>query len=302
MTAPLTAQEGDARGVRRILCEQIDEALEALAAKRVSDDDIHVARKSIKKARATLRLIRDAIPVSAYRRENTALRDAARPLSAIRDAKILLDALDRLARLYGPAGKQSAPAAFRHALVRQRNEIQRKTPKALSARRAREALSAARRRISRSKLKSGGWPSLCPGLERVYRQGRKAMSHSRRHPSADSLHEWRKQTKYLWHQLQTLCPLSPGRVGEFADQAHKLADYLGDDHDFAVLREKVIAQPKAFPGPGGAGALLALIERCQQQLRGKAFVVGRRIYAEKPAAFVARFGRYWRRWQEALVK
>jgi CHAD domain-containing protein len=296
MTTTLSPDDGDACGARRILCEQIDEAVEALRGKGVSDDDIHTARKAVKKARATLRLIRGAISRAAYRRENAALRDASRPLSAIRDAKIMPDALDRLAKLYGPAGEKSIPVAFRRALARERNKVQRDTPKAQCARESRDALVECRHRIARLKLNARGWPSLGPDLERVYRSARKAMNDAERHPTTGSLHEWRKQSKYLWHQLQTLSPLSSGAIGELADQAHKLADYLGDDHDLAMLREKIIAHPKSFPGAGGAGALLALIERCQRQLRGKAFVIGRRIYAEKPASFASRHGRYWQKW------
>jgi hypothetical protein len=41
-------------------------------------------------------LLRDALGKKAYRRENTALRDAARPLSAVRDGRVLLDALNSL--------------------------------------------------------------------------------------------------------------------------------------------------------------------------------------------------------------
>jgi len=58
------------------------------------------ARKSLKKARASLRLPRPALRDSDYRQENTSLRDAARPLSAARDAKVLPNTLRRLAHHY----------------------------------------------------------------------------------------------------------------------------------------------------------------------------------------------------------
>jgi hypothetical protein len=109
--------------------------------------------------------------------------------------------------------------------------------------------------------------------------------------------QWRKQTKYLWHQLQVLEPMRPGPLGELADQAHKLSDYLGDDHDLAVLREKVLQHRSTFKDEADLTAFLALLDRCQERLRAKAFLVGSRIYAEKPATFAARLGRYWQRWR-----
>ena len=60
---------------------RIKSALQTLVPKKSDDDSIHEARKELKKARATLRLLRDALGKKAYKRENTALRDAARPLS-----------------------------------------------------------------------------------------------------------------------------------------------------------------------------------------------------------------------------
>jgi CHAD domain-containing protein len=298
MSTELGRSEGNARGVHRILRAQIDDAQSELSGSRVSDESVHAARKSLKKARATLRLIRDAIPTTAYQRENRALRDAARPLSAARDARVMLDTLDRLEKLYGPAAKRSIPAELRDALERDQVTARRAMGSTNGARKPRAtSLAQVRGRISRLQVTAHGWEELGSGLKRVYRNGRRAMKQAKRTPTPDCLHEWRKQTKHLWHQLQVLQPLWPGTIGELADQAHKLSDYLGDDHDLAVLREKVAQRPELFQKPGGPGALLALIDRCQRQLREKAFLAGGRIYDERPRDLVARFSRYWQRWQ-----
>jgi CHAD domain-containing protein len=45
---------------------------------KLSGEAVHSARKELKKARATLRLLRDALSDAVYKRENAALRDAAR--------------------------------------------------------------------------------------------------------------------------------------------------------------------------------------------------------------------------------
>src|SRR5262245_2995118 len=90
------ASRVNARSVRAALQAQVTTALDHLQRAEPSDQDVHATRKCIKKTRASLRLLRDVIPVETYRRENETLRDAARPLSATRDAKILIDALDSL--------------------------------------------------------------------------------------------------------------------------------------------------------------------------------------------------------------
>ena len=78
------------------------------------------------------------------------------------------------------------------------------------------------------------------------------------------------------------------------DQAHKLADYLGDEHDLTVLRETALARHDCFSDEQTLPALLALIDRCQDALREKAIYLGLRLYEEKPKAFAARFGQYWK--------
>ena len=58
------------------------------------------------------------------------------------------------------------------------------------------------------------------GLKRVYRNGRDAFAVAQDDPSQEHLHEWRKQVKYLWHQLQVLQPIQLGQLTALADQAH----------------------------------------------------------------------------------
>jgi CHAD domain-containing protein len=289
----LRRDRADARGVRDILGTFAGEAADSLGGKRVSDADVHSARKAVKRARAALRLMRDALPPAVYKRENATLRDASRPLGAARDARVLVDSLGRLEKVYGPAAHHSVSPAFSRVLARECDEVHRGNTHA-----SREEILAIARRMAARRIESGGWKDIGPGLERTYAQGRKALRRAHAEPTPDRLHEWRKQTKYLWHQLQILEPLAPGRIGELADQAHKLADYLGDDHDFAVLRDKVVAHAPAF-GSSGNGALLALIDRCQARLREKAFLLGARIYEDKPRRFTRRFETRWRRWANA---
>ena len=75
-----------ARAVRRILCAQIGAARTALRG-HPGDARIHRARKSMKAARAALRLLRPLLPPLLFQRQNRLLRDAARELGCARDAQ-----------------------------------------------------------------------------------------------------------------------------------------------------------------------------------------------------------------------
>jgi CHAD domain-containing protein len=218
-------------------------------------------------------------------------------LSLIRDRKVLLDTLNRLVDRFPSTDELPPTEDLRRALRRERVATRRTSlqgPKPFRSSRA--ALQAVHHRAGRWRTGSGGWEVLGAGLKRVYGKGRKALAAAQADRTPAKLHEWRKQTKYLWHQLQLLEPLWPGMIGELADQAHKLSDYLGDDHDLSVLRDKVIELGEAL-AKSERRALLRLIDLCRTELRDKAMVLGRRLYEETPADFEVRFAQYWRDWR-----
>lgn len=294
--AELQPDEAGVSGVRRILLEWVAGAGDALHKKRISDANIHDARKQLKKSRAALRLLRDSIGEIAYRRENTALRDAARPLGVARDSKVLATALDDLVERYKPATRSLKLDKFRRVLRQEQSAARQAITQSL-ANKQRKALREVKVRGARWNMKGADWEVIGGGLWRIYRGGKKRMKTARRSRTNEDLHDWRKQVKYLWHQLQILEPVWPGPLGELADQSHKLADHLGDDHDLAVLRTKVGAHAETFQGKD-CDALIAVLDRRRKQLQNKAFRLGARIFQERPERFVGRIGQYWELWRD----
>jgi CHAD domain-containing protein len=187
---------------RDILAQQLGAAAQELAGR---NPNIHGARKQLKRARATLRLLRPAIGDEPYRHENIAARDAARPLSRARDEEVLSHALEGLVERFGSA---ASGVHFRH------------TAHALLARQQHDDIKAAlKRAMTRARawqLDDAGWDCIETGLRSTYRRARHALRRGRKDRATEVLHEWRKQTKYLWHQLQLLTPLAPGPIHEMA--------------------------------------------------------------------------------------
>jgi CHAD domain-containing protein len=298
--ARLKQSEAGTRGTRRIARRQVKSALKKLGRKTTSDRSVHSARKELKKARATLRLLRDALGRSTYKKENAALRDAARPLSEVRDGRVLLDALNSLLEYYGAPPATLRLTNFKRALSRRRTELRNKILEdGGPLRTARKALRDIRARSEKWHVGRHGWSVLGAGLKRTYVRGRGAFAQVMTTPTDESLHEWRKQTKYLWYQLEVFAPLGPGPVADVTEQAHQLADCLGDDHDLAVLHERAAQARDLFPSAAAHRALLNLIARCRAGLQGKAQQLGRRLYAEPPAVFTSRVGKYWHDWRHA---
>jgi CHAD domain-containing protein len=262
---------------REIFLRQVAAAIEELEQ---SKPNVHGARKQLKRARATLRLLRSAIGEDLYGRENVAARDAARPLSRARDDEVLSNALQGLLDHFG----RTAP----HMHLGQSSQ---KLP-AAQLDKIKAALKRCATRAEAWQLDAEGWDCIASGLRATYRRARRALRHARTDRATEDLHEWRKQTKYLWHQLQVLTPLATGPVGELADEFHHLADYLGDEHDLAVLRERVGA-PTTEISETASSALKTLIDRRREEFQDKALALGERLYADKSKAFVHRLEEHW---------
>ncbi len=139
------------------LCEQIDEACRHLSGGHPSGTHIHDARKAIKRSRATLRLVRDALPDRTYRLANETLRDAARPLSGVRDGRALIDSLDDVVVRERLEPRESM--SLRRALRQELRDLRRKMERDdRTFQRTLASLRAARNRVARSGLDPCGWP------------------------------------------------------------------------------------------------------------------------------------------------
>jgi hypothetical protein len=147
-------------------------------------------------------------------------------------------------------------------------------------------IEAARGRVAGWPLESDGFGAFEDGLRRIYRQGRRNMRASRKEPTAENLHEWRKRTKDLWYHLALLEAAWPPVMHTLADEAHELSDRLGDDHDLAVLHEW--AREHA-----DASSLEAGVTERRLRLHAEAFAYGARLYADKPSVFVGRVEGWW---------
>jgi CHAD domain-containing protein len=295
MAFQLKRKETVAVGIKRTVRRQIEKALAHLRARGDPDETVLEVRKCFKRVRAVLRLVRDDLVDTVYRRENFLFRDAARPLTEARDAVVLLETLDNLT---GHSADQIKPGELRKVRTLLAANRKAVTRRALTAQKAFasvvEAIEPVLGRLEDWTIRPEGWSALSGGLQRVYEAGFRALSASCTEPSVENLHEWRKQAKYLWHGLQLLQPAWTGDEKELGDQVHNLSRLLGENHDLAVLRQMLGADPLAYGGHGVLENLFSLIKRRRENLEQQAFVLGRSIYADTPTVFAKRTGRSWK--------
>jgi CHAD domain-containing protein len=274
--------------------KQLRKTVEALTGQADLDPDeaAHDARKRTKKLRALLRLVRRELGDDVYRRENRALRDAARRLSPVRDAWVLVEALDGLVTPPDDDLSPESVAALRAVLVRDHRALQTGQGEDDALAQAAGDCERVLARVSRWPLRDHGWSSLADGLEVVLRDGRQAMAKARAKGRSEDFHEWRKQVKYLRYQFGLLRKAWPDVLEAMEDTADEIGELLGADHDLAVLRERV--EDESVLSPATEKALLRRIDARRADHQRKAIELGRRLYAEKPAFLTQRLGRLWK--------
>jgi CHAD domain-containing protein len=278
----------------------MEEALEQLTAphQRSRDEAVHEARKHFKKIRAVLRLVRPMIGTRRYCQENTCFRDAGRPLTEVRDAKIAMETLDQLMEHFqehvvGRSFRTSRQALQENLRAVRKRVLDEQNAFALVA----ETVRQARRRLKRWADVPNRWAALGHGLEAVYRRASDAHEKAAADPTVAKLHEWRKQAKYLGYQLEILRPLWPERMEELADEADQMGELLGADHDLAALRQMLTDDSKGSGDESDREVLLALIDRRRAELEQEALLLGRRFFQGRPQDFARQVKGYWKAWR-----
>ncbi|HEV7529305.1 MAG TPA: CHAD domain-containing protein [Solirubrobacteraceae bacterium] len=308
------------------------EALEGRDAKMSPQKRVHEARKALKRLRALLRLVRDELGERAYARESELVRSTAKRLAQARDAEVLLSTLDDLIKRHAKKLGGRRGVQRLRARLQTECDGAAELALADSATRAGvlDDLRALRVRVSGWQLaEPGGIEAVEAALQRLYGTGRRRMGRAERakRGSGRKLHEWRKRVKDLRYAAEMLQrgaddakrprkvtrgkPGKPGKrtdkgkrtrrrrsreaafIGKVARRADDLAELLGEEHDLAVLAERVRKEAKATrasgaPGPGTRKALLKLIARRRKRLRRRALREGRRLFARSPRSFVRR--------------
>jgi CHAD domain-containing protein len=275
-------------GITRCADEQLDRALGELGdPERDRDVAIHEARKCCKRLRALLRLARNGLGDKVWRRENAALRDAARRLSALRDAGVMLESYDELsARFADEVGRQRV-VRVRRALAARRADLGKGDLEASAAAFCAD-LTSIRERIP-SWRPADDFQVLSTGLGRTYQHARKAMRAAYATQSGERFHDWRKRVKDHRYHLELLAGLWPRQIGSRRKEVKSLGEMLGDEHDLWVLQARLAAL-----ADDSTRIMVRSAEHRRAELRSAMRPLAQRVFAERPRALARRFEAYWR--------
>ena len=252
------------------------------------DESVHSLRRQMKRIRAVLRLLRAALGDSSYRAFNKEVRDAARPLTPLRDAAVLLRSLELLPRLNDVTGckayAQQARRLLRAELASNRRELSGGAMRKCAA-----SLRKINQRMATLPAKARDLQSARRGMKKTYKQGRAAFGAALRRPTPQTLHEWRKQVKYLSNQAGVVRSLFGAKLKKIRRRSRELEMLLGQDHDFVLLEMKLDElHGKGLLSVDDAvhGVFKGRINRRREKLQAASYGLGKRLYRRSPGKFV----------------
>lgn len=201
------------------------------AVDRGSAAAVHESRKALRRARATLCLMADALPKSERRAVKHALQEARRSLSTIRDHSVAPETLGTLA--LSDEDRDTAKRILDNAAeaIPATSEIKQLLGEAAARAAAQaEALEAA--------LPSQvTWGELAVGVKALYAEARRARRASK--VSKSWFHAWRRRSKELAYALDFVARQAGPRAAAIQGEIEGITDALGPAVDLIMVRDFV---------------------------------------------------------------
>lgn len=299
MALRLKPNERPGKQTKKIVRQQIKASLRDLEHGDLNreqlDEMVHGVRKRLKKVRAVLRLVRGELGSKTFHRENDSVRESAHPLRDIRDAQALIETLDKLTHGDNDQLSVRACADLREILESRKQDLCRKFGTTEpSYKRVLRKLNQARGHSRHWKLEGLDWSALRQGLRDVYVAGSHAFELASANRTAENLHEWRKQVKCFWYQLQMLSPVWKNVRDDLGRELDVLSETLGEDHDLALLNQLVRTEADARGRDAELVDLTIVIDDRRNELERTALDLGRRVYSHRPKTLLKQIEGWWK--------
>ncbi len=224
----------DEAELRRALVAEFRAAAEAARDAAAAVDysaptAVHDYRKALRRARAVLSLVGDALPRSERQAVRRALRDARRALGAARDHAVAPDTVALLTLDDAQKATIDQILSMAASAVPPLAEVRQLLAEGAARTAAQvEALEAALPATLR-------WSGVLGGVRDVYRRARRARRDAKN--SKRAFHAWRRRTKELLYQLDVLSSYTGRRVHGLHHDLEHATDTQGPVVDLIMLRD-----------------------------------------------------------------
>lgn len=299
MSYRLSREESIAEGLRRILTEERRGSILQLARPRSAvHEGIHEARKSLKRSRAVIRIVRPRSRGGWARAENHRLRDIGRRLSDLRDLQASVEAIERVR----PTAMRILPPEIGHALtgyLEARRDLRFADEEAvrLQLAGALQGLVTFEDPLPVGVLRARGVALLRPGLVRAKKRAQKAFRRCLDEPTVEMMHDFRKRVKDLGYGMRLIRGCSDPELERIRRRLKSAATVLGEERDLTLLRELLLDQDLELLSRRARRELGRELDRQQARLRLEACDKGELALTGTPEDFGHHVTEALRRWR-----
>ena len=288
----LKKKEDIKEGIIRIMMEQINLAIHhAGYIKNKTDKRVHEIRKSFKRLRAVLRLIRDEIGYNKYMEANILFRDLGRSLSLYRDCYTYISTLKKIRHKIPPKELKNYFIILKE-LKNQKAQLILEFDMDNKIENIINQLKVTNQSIQQIPIVNDDFTVFYGGLKRIYRQSKKLFVETIEQPTDEVIHTWRKRVKYLWHQIQVLENIWPEQLSTWRKILKKISELLGLNHDLTLLHQKIV-QLRNSTTIIKTKRIESLILRLRDYYYLQAVHQGQLFFIDSPEQFVKKFNQYY---------
>ncbi|HMO15632.1 MAG TPA: CHAD domain-containing protein [Pirellulaceae bacterium] len=274
------------RSLQGRIARQLARLEEMIDGNVITNDQVHSMRRSFKKIRAMLRLLRFGLTREDFARSDDAVRACGKLLAPLRDAWVMENLL---AKSYEQIGINEEE---RDRLI---EVVQTKLPDDMliiestcgSSRHVRyqsPLMSQLSQAIEITADSVVGWSdwhvdqqSLLQGVGRMYQRGQQDFRRSKKQPDAEHFHTWRRRVKQLYF-FTRLIPWFWTEIKPTKNRLKRLECCLGNEHDLYVIQEFLLCSANAILSPHKMSALLKQTNHRRHKLQKKALRIGKDVY------------------------
>lgn len=298
MAYRLDPSEAFTEEFRRIASEQLNKARDLLREQPDGlDSSVHEARRCFKRLRGLYRMIGKDAP-DFRKAENARLRDAARNLSAARDATVLAGVAASLQR---SASNNQQAVMLEHTalaleerrdkLVAASGDIHQKADEAAAA--CALALEAVRQ-VTFSNGRKTTARRVAKAWKRSLKEAQSALEACKTATSAAEFHELRKCCQTHHFYIKLLQPLWPSAMHAKGIRAKDLADRLGEHNDHAVFASLMADDPGLFGTAEQRNLLSQILSERQAGLHKETLKTAKLVFGGNPKHEAAVIVALWR--------
>lgn len=258
------------------------------------EDSVHNIRKTIKKIRAVLSLIRDEIGYSSYLRENNFYRDIGRQLSEFRDLDVYLSvALDLEQRFIMDLNYSCLTnliSQIKHDKATCLKQLIK--PEGFPAELT-QKLAVARINMEKIKITDESFNFVMSGLNRSYKKGRKVLHTCMDDSGPEKAHQLRKALKNIWYQIRIIRPVYPTFCKAYAKSLRSITRILGKLNDYAEFKKYLNISSARGLNRTNRDIINVMLNNMQNEKILIALPKVQLALVEKPSEFIKRIYGYW---------